>query len=478
MKKKLVALPLLSLGLLLAGCNGGNNPSTSINESESVSSNSISEVTSIENSTEVSIESDDMISLSEESSSSESSSEVSSDVKLSVKEQLIEYLNQVTTTQNYTVIHEEMTRYYLPNAYYFEDNNATPFGYAEDETGIFSYEVQNGVVSSVNYLKDENDANLTGLYEYTYGNYEWIESPNYLVNSFAPVSMNGVTLKRDKTSKVECYTVPFEKFCFLLTEGHLQSFVAATLDANMQVTKALRGTCTLSILDEGGFNVAFYSSSAWTTFNYKVVNIGATEIPEITEFIENGGVIVENLYTQIVSLFGYQRYKVTYGDGKVRYLAPNYIVDVDGENISGYFFSMTDLLTRPFVVENGEVVVQETEEVVSLYSYYIRSTFLSNFELVEDKLIEDSYLYLQSSSSYFTLGEVTEGNYIGYAEITASIAIDENGAIVPNECVVTLLGQEFDGNQGVLVDTTYTAVYSEFNTASFELLENYISSLN
>ena len=48
MKKKLVALPLLSLGLLLTGCNGGNNPSTSINESESVSSNSISEVTSIE----------------------------------------------------------------------------------------------------------------------------------------------------------------------------------------------------------------------------------------------------------------------------------------------------------------------------------------------------------------------------------------------------------------------------------------------
>lgn len=477
MKKKFVALPLLGLGLLLTGCNGGGNPSTSINESEPISSSLESEVTSTNDSTDNSIDSDEVISSSEESSSFESSSEVSSEIKLTVKEQLIEYLNQVTTTQNYTVIHEEMTRYYLPNAYYFEDNYATPFGYAETEDGVFSYTLENGIIGSVEYLKDENDENIKGLYEYSYGSYEWIESPNYLVNSFAPISMDGIELKRDKTSKIECYTVPFDKFCCLLTEGHLQSFVSASVSGG-KVVKYLRGTCTLSLLEDDGFNVAFYSSSAYTTFNYIIKDIGTTEVPEITEFIESGGVLKENLYTQIVSLFGYERYKVTYGDGKVRYLAPYYVVNVDGDNISGYFFSMTDLLTHPFVVENGEIVVQETEEVVSLYSYYVRNTFLSNFELVGDKLIEDSYLYLQSSSAYFTAGEVTEGNYIGYAEITASIAIDEEGAIVPSESIVTFLGQEFDGNQGVLVDTTYSAVYSEFNTASFELLENYISSLN
>ena len=92
MKKKFVALPLLGLGLLLTGCNGGGNPSTSINESEPISSSLESEVTSTNDSTDNSIDSDEVISSSEESSSFESSSEVSSEVKLSVKEQLIEYV--------------------------------------------------------------------------------------------------------------------------------------------------------------------------------------------------------------------------------------------------------------------------------------------------------------------------------------------------------------------------------------------------
>lgn len=461
MKKSLLVLSVLGACLLVTSCGGEET-----SESNSITSEFESEVTS---------EVESMIS-ERESVDESSSEEISSVQQLTVKEQLTLYLKTCIETQNYTIINEELTRFYLPNAFYCEDNYASPYGYAEDETGVFSYNISNGIIEYVSYLKDESENNIKGLYEYSYGNYSWIEKENYLINSFASVSMDNIELTRVKNSKVESYTVDFDALCCLLTEFHLQGFVAASVSGGV-VTKTLRGTCTLSLI-EGGFNISFYSSASYTTIEYQVKNIGSTEIPEITDYLENDGLQVGNLYTQIVSLFASERYKVTYGDGKVRYVAPNYIVDVDGENVGGYFISMSDLKTYSFTIINGDVVVGEATTDVNLYSYSVSSSFLSNFALEEDKLVVDNYLSLQNSSGYFTISGVVEGNYIGYAEITASIAKDENQQLLPSDCVVTFVGKEYDGNQGALLETTYTATYSEFSISVYEDIENYLNSLN
>lgn len=483
MKKSILVISLLGVGLFISSCGGSGTSNSSVN-SESNSITSVEDSISSENNSELdsttsenNSELESITSEVEEISSSEnnSSEEISSVQQLTVKEQLEQYLSYCIETANYTIVNEELTRYYVPNAFYCEDNYASPYGYAEDDEGIFSYSISNSIVESVNYMKDDNGENLKGLYSYSYGNYSWIDKENYLINSFDSISKDDIKLTRVKNTKVETYSVDFNVVYPLLAEFHLQNFVAASVSGGV-VTKSLRGTCNLTITDNG-FNMSFYSSATYTTIDYEVVNIGTTEIPAITYYIENDGAQMENLYTQIVSLFYNDKYKITYSDGIVRYVTPSYVVTINGDTINGYFISLSDLLTYPFTVENGEVVVGEALET-GLYGYYIRPGIFSSFELNEDKLTNDSYLSLQGTANCFTTLELTEGNLIGKAEISASIVKDENNAIVPSDCVVTFVGTEYDGNQGKLLETTYTAQYSEFGSASYEIIENYLSSIN
>ncbi len=483
MKKSILVLSLLGVGLFISSCGGSETSNSSVNSE----SNSI---TSVEDSTasEINSELDSLVSenyselesITSEvedvfSSEDNSSEEISSVQQLTVKEQLEQYLSYCIETDNYTIVNEELTRYYVPNAFYCEDNYASPYGYAEDDEGIFSYSISNSIVESVSYLKNDSGENVKGLYSYSYGKYSWIEKENYLINSFAPISMDDIKLTRVKNTKVETYSVDFNVIYPLLTEFHLQSFVAASVSGGV-VTKSLRGTCNLTITDNG-FNMSFYSSATYTTIDYEVINIGTTEISEITYYIENNGAQMENLYTQVVSLFTEKKYKITYSDGSIRYVTSNYVVNINGDTISGQFISLSDLLTYPFTVENGGVVVGEAIET-GLYGNYVSTSFFSMFELNGDKLINDSYISLQGTAGYFTSGELNEGNLIGKAEITANIVKDENNVIVPSDCIVTFVGTEYDGNQGKLLESTYTAEYSEFGSASYEIIENYLSSIN
>ena len=115
MKNKLFILSLLGLVLFVTACGNQNNSSSSESSSDSYISGSESSQSTI--------------------SSNSSSSSISSET-VSVKTQLKKYLQACFENQNYTIVDDELTRRYLPNAYYLEGEYETPIGYAEDETGI------------------------------------------------------------------------------------------------------------------------------------------------------------------------------------------------------------------------------------------------------------------------------------------------------------------------------------------------------
>lgn len=469
MNKKLIFLPLVSFGLLISCNNGSSNDSTLSNissemtsVSESVTPNSDDEISSVTNGT----------------SSVELSSEVSSE-KLSVKEQLLKYLDDCVNNNNYTIVNDESTSYYVSNAFFTVDSYDTPHGYAEDENGIFSYTISNEIVESITYVKndDNEDENAKNLYKYSTGSYSWYDKTSYLFNSFANISLENLELKRVKNSKVESYTVPFETFSSLMIENHLQSFLTAKYIGNGETEKSLSGTCTLSLI-EGGFNVSFKNPSTFTTLNYIVSSVGTTEIPVIENYIKSGGVQVENLYTRVVSLFTSSNYKVTFSDGVVRYVASNYVVEVNGDTTFGYFVSSKDNLIYRFDVVNDGIVAQlEPAELSSLSKYFVNSYFLHGFTLKDDKLILDDYVTLSGFAGYFSAGEIENDNYIGYAEITAELDLNNEQKLNADKCRVTFNGREYDKNEGVLLNNYYSAVYSDFNSTSFELLDNYLKTI-
>lgn len=464
MNKKLIVLPIVSLGLLIS-CNNNNNSDNSL-------SSNISDMTSV---SESSSSLNDEVSSGEISSSDSTSSNESSSEKISVKDQLLNYLNDCVNNNNYTIVNDESTSYYVSNAYYTVDSYDVPHGYAEDENGIFSYTISNEIVESVNYLKVNESENAKGLYNYSQGNYSWLDKTSYLFNSFANISLDDLKLTRVKNSKVESYTVPFETFSNLLIENHLQSFISGRL-VDGEVVKTLAGVCTLSLVD-GGFNVAFKSSATYSTFNYIISNIGTTEMPVIENYIASGGVQTENFYTRVVSLFASNNFKVTFESGVVRYVTPSYIVDVSDNKTSGYFISSNDSLIYQFeVVDESIQVVEEPVELVSLNKYFVNSSFLHEFTLKNEKLILDSYVILSRYGSYFTDGEIQNDNYIGYAEITADLKFNSGEKLDFSKCNVTLKGKEYDKNEGVLLDNYYSAIYSDFGSASFDLLDNYLKT--
>ena len=158
MKNKLSILSILGVCLLLAGCNNPSNSSSSGTQQSSSSQieNSSLETSSSNEETSTSKEDSSSEQTSSESSSSEvQSSESSSIVELTTLEKLKKYINDCVDGGNYTITDSEQTRRYLPNAYYCENLYDGNMGYAEDEKGVFSYEIVNGVVNARDYLKDD-----------------------------------------------------------------------------------------------------------------------------------------------------------------------------------------------------------------------------------------------------------------------------------------------------------------------------------
>lgn len=472
MNKKLIILPLVSFGLLISCNNGSSSDSNSSTSNEMTSISESSSIIVNDSSDEISSSlSSDVDSITNGTSSFESSSEVSS-IKLSVKEQLLQYLDDCVNNNNYTIVNDESSSYYVSNAYYTEDAYDEPHGYAIDSKGVFSYTISNEIVESIFYIKDADD-----LYSYSYGNYSWFDKTQYLFNSFANISLENLELTRVKNSKVESYTVPFDTFSSLLIENHLQSFLTAKYIGNGETEKVLSGTCTLSLIS-GGFNVCFKNPTTFTTLNYIVSNVGSTEIPVIENYIASGGVQAENFYTRVVSLFTSSNYKVTFSDGVIRYVTTDYIVEINGGDVSGYFISPDDGLIYEFnIVDDKVVVKEENPELYSLSKYKVNSSFLHGFKLKDEKLILDSYVTLSYFSSYFTAGEVENDNYIGYAEITGDLAFTSDEKLNPENCNITFNGREYDKNEGVLLDNYYSANYSDFGSTSFEIVENYLKTI-
>ena len=117
MKKSILVLSLLGVGLFISSCGGSGTSNSSVN-SESNSITSVEDSISSENNSELdsttsenNSELESITSEVEEISSSEnnSSEEISSVQQLTVKEQLEQYLSYCIETANYTIVNEELT---------------------------------------------------------------------------------------------------------------------------------------------------------------------------------------------------------------------------------------------------------------------------------------------------------------------------------------------------------------------------------
>lgn len=488
--KKMLVLSLLGFGLLFTSCSGGGETSstgepsnTTTSESTSLenpsSSEQLSEVESEDLTSDVSQTSEELSSeqLSEEEISSEI---ISSEEKTPDDVVLKEYLNSMITTQNYTIKGPESTRYYMENAYFVEDDYDGFIGYAEDANGIFSYGIENGLVINVNYLKDSEGNNVTGLYSYSYGKYSWIEEENYLVNSFANSSAADIVL--NQVGGTEAYTIPFSYAKYILNESYLQNFMKVSLSGGVAV-KSINGTCTISVTETG---MKMVLKGSYSEVEFLINDIGTTNVEPITNYIANGGVQQTTLYTDLLKLFNdSESYKITYSDGFTRYVTPYYVIDVSEHNAVGYTYIVNseseaaEINIHPVIVSQGTVSLGDAivDEEFRMYaqlmqSYFVDTSIFDSLELSEDgsklsgEILDDTL----NCDSYFTIGGAGEDNCIGKAEITADLTGDNK--------TVTFVGTAYNETSGSYLSDTYTAVYSDFNTASYDVLEAYLANLN
>ena len=483
MKNKLSILSILGVCLLLAGCNNPSNSSSSGTQQSSSSQieNSSLETSSSNEETSTSKEDSSSEQTSSESSSSEvQSSESSSIVELTTLEKLKKYINDCVDGGNYTITDSEQTRRYLPNAYYCENLYDGNMGYAEDEKGVFSYEIVNGVVNARDYLKDDQSNNVKNMYSYHNG-VNWHGDDDYLIESFAQTSLDQIGTFTKVRGKEE-YTIAFDGVVCLLPDSLRQSFI------NIR-TKDYQAKCTLTLINDG-FKLIMYSSSSFSEVTYFFTEIGTTEIPEITAYLE-GGTQVENLYTHVSELLSLESYKISYGLTSTRYVTPNYVLDVDeNNNATGYALvanvENVELNYYPITITNGVVTLGEgaldndamASIVEIMRSYYVPSSFIEKFALSEDKLVCEDYMSLYGFNSMFTLTTLEESTMFGYAEITANIDKNEDGSIIKETSTIQLVGTVYDGNLGGLTSTQYTVTYSDFGCAGYEVLDNYLNGTN
>ena len=310
MNKKLLILAIS--GLALVACGDG----TSHSETPSTPSISTSQQTS--NSESESLSPSETIG-SENTGSTSTTPDPVEDNKL-----IHEMIQALIEDSNYTMTvrsadDETFVTKILPNAFYFTyaDQFITEnIAYAENDEGIFGYEIEDDIVSPITkYLTDDTGDKLHGLYTTQIEN-NWGDTV-YLTHSFSLVdAQNFVELNANADGT---FDIDIDNVLPLLDELLAQSFMYDSV-SHIGLTD-----------DKAGLEIKF--SNTWSSATLTVSDIGTTAIDPITNYLAEGNGALEDdvdepttLADKVKEKLALQNYIVN-GTEFYRIITENFVVD-------------------------------------------------------------------------------------------------------------------------------------------------------
>jgi len=399
------------------------------------------------------------------SSSLSSSQKSSSSQEITVS--LQEIMTKYQTIRNYTyTIHDEIFNVdtilrYTEKAYYYQplasEHSGNPIGYAENETGVFTYVInEDKTVTFGNYSTDSKGNYIHDLW-------------NTKIVSFYDIQLNSLPSIPESTNKnLYKITDNVNKLIISGLAGYGDSVVQEYIDVYIELTSNNTFKTIVSTTRLPGQ----YSGNVYGEFS----EVGSTEIPEIQEVLDNNGgpEVLDNVLIDVLKKYQMAKNYSVKVSGALNYedrftIRNYYSKNLDNDTLSKGYAGSEDGVFK-YTLENGEV---KAGELISNGSGgYFDSIWNGLPNFYNFSLLNLSTLnYSKEGNKYIIKDISTIYTFALVSHVDANIAYNENntlileidGDIINYKLNVQTLG-EINGK-----------IYDVFNTKITEI-ETYIAN--